>query len=958
MVSHWIVCAIVATSAAQPALKVAVFSENVGESEATAVADATQGATVGLDGVPALDNATLLVILNGRVFPAAAVSSLVGFLDRGGHLLVLGGPAFEQLVYKTADGIWLPEPEFLASTSAERTLVDWATVDFKQLERGSSQPEASVRYVPVSGGMNAEVDIINPGGWETVAVPCVAAGVADHDVLRFRAAGTGLAASFLVELREKDGSRWMAVVPLSKDERELGIHRDQFTYWADSWSKGRGEAGDRVHFENVTAVVLGFAASHHIMTAGRQGYLIRNITTGKAPGAFARPEMPKLEGLCPAYKTYTAQPVKYESAGAAKGLDWGPPGLVVSPIARPMRTAPDREYTWQPLVKGFDDRGQWCATPVSTMWNRKGATWTFVGCQLGAAEAAAFGKRLAVTLAAGPEFEEGVGPLLEGRERGECVKVEGGEFILAGKRWFAHGINFWPLYVSGLEPVQYFSHWLEPRFYIPELVEQDLVRLKSLGITLVSIQYGKPEQAPQLRDFLARCGRHGIKANIWLNGAHPTEPAGDDDLSARPFIELLRAADLADNPNVFGYDLAWEPCLGWYDNRRKYDRLFETWVIEQYGSIEHAEKVWGYPANRVEGSLGGPTQEQLTKEGPHRVMVAAYRRFADDLISHRYREVIRLVREIDPTHLFGARTGYGGTGTMWSVGPMQYSLTAGAAHLDFISPEGWGYNPQNISDAALVSRYARWAGNGKPVFWSEFGYQVWNGGESALKQQEAMYEAFLEMVNRTGANGWAGWWYPGGYRVDERSDYGIVAPDGAFRPAARLLGKAASELKHNLQKPVMAGTLTVEPDTAPQGLAAIVTAYSKQFAEVYAKGQIFDIRTPGTDTTSANCPFTGVGGIPFEAPSPPQFLNAEVVLAARSSGRVRIQLINTGEATWLVGDCVLVVQRPDGSLDVPLPKNVGRFERVTLELDDPGAARIALRATRFGIFGERLTLGH
>ena len=84
--------------------------------------------------------------------------------------------------------------------------------------------------------------------------------------------------------------------------------------------------------------------------------------------------------------------------------------------------------------------------------------------------------------------------------------------MLDGQPWFAHGINFWPLYVMGLEKGDFFTHWLEPEYYIPELVEQDLALLEDMGVNLVSVQYRRTDQAPALRDFLARCHDHGIRA--------------------------------------------------------------------------------------------------------------------------------------------------------------------------------------------------------------------------------------------------------------------------------------------------------------------------------------------------------------------------------------------------------------------------------------------------------------
>ena len=66
-----------------------------------------------------------------------------------------------------------------------------------------------------------------------------------------------------------------------------------------------------------------------------------------------------------------------------------------------------------------------------------------------------------------------------------------------------------------------------------------------------------------------------------------------------------------------------------------------------------------------------------------RVFVAAYRHFADDLISFGYGRVAAFIRdELGDGALLGVRTGYGGTGQPWIVPAMAFDLLSGAAHLD------------------------------------------------------------------------------------------------------------------------------------------------------------------------------------------------------------------------------------------------------------------------------------
>ena len=948
-----VVCS--ALVSAEPVLDIVVVDSGANSNAARALGETLGKPPIAVDAIANLSPQTLLTLIDAHDFPGRGFGLVKGYVAKGGHLLVAGETPFEAPLFES-DGHWISERELLGRVAPEHPLVDWAKTDSTAWRRGASQPKAYAKYERIDNGLRGEAEMADPLGWENIEIPCLPAANAGDDVLRFRASGGDRAKSLLVELRENDGARWMAVAPLTAEEREVGLHASVFKYWRDSTSSARGGNGDCVRFDNLRSIAVGFALSHQPLEVGRYTFTVHGMATGKLGGGFTRPEPLVLEGLCPAYKVFEARPASYAADDKTFDVPITYPASVLSPVARGMRVVPDREYVWQPLVKGFDAQGTWCATPVSTLWHKSGATWTYLGFTPDSATLAAVCRRMAASLQTRPTFEEGVGPLLAPVSSGECVKVHGGDFVVNGARWFAHGINFWPLYVAGLETSEYAHNWLVSRFYYPDLVEQDLTTLESIGVNLVSVQYNQVDEAPQLRDFVARCGRHRIKVNIFLGGAHPISPSATDDLSKRPMIALLRALSLAGNPDVFAYDLAWEPIVGNHTGRKALDSLFQAWVQEQYGSVEHAEKSWGASANRVNGELAGPTDdEQLTRDGAHRTMVAAYRRFLDDLISRRYREVIRLARAIDPTHLFGARTGYGGTGTMGVVPNMPFQLTSGAAHLDFISPEGYGYGPKNIADAALVNQYARWAGQGKPVFWAEFGLSVWKNQQVGLDQQGKLYEAFADMTLRTGAAGWAPWWYPGGYRVDEQSDYGIVAPDRTLRPSATLMRRMGPELKKG--SPSKAGaSLMFARDAKPQGIAATVSELSSVFAEAYNAGQLPELRTSGTGTDSSVCPLTSVGGVPHEALAPAEYLNAELWIESRENGRVRIAMINTGEASWRTADCSLRMTDGSRTETLALSKDVAPFATIVIECADPGAGQFFAYAKRFGAFGERLHL--
>lgn len=909
------------------------------------------------EGLEGLNPNTLLVLPDAHVFPAASIAPLEGFVQRGGHLLAVGGPAFEHMVYRDPQGRMVAPFDYLAALPVEHALVDWAAVNAVEPRRSTSQPQVVAEFTPLADGFSATLRAVAPFGWETRGIPVTAAS-AEHDVIVMRVAGGERATSLVIELRERDGARWMATAPLTPEERTIGLHLSQFSYWKDNAPEGRGGPGDRPHLENLVDISVGFASSHQIVHEGAYTYTLRGLGAAKAGPGFVLASAPLLEGLSPAYKTFRGAVSSLAATPGWEGIQLTAPAEAVSPIARPRHDSSERDYVWQPHVKGLDARGIWSSTPLATTWHKNGATWTSLGWRPSDSELDAVVRGVAAMLESGRQSVPSPELLADTSVDGPCVTVKDGRFVVDGKPWFAHAINYWPLYVSGMETREYFGGWLMPATYDPEYIERDLDTLRELGVNCVSIQYIRPAEAPQLRDFIARCAKRGIKVNIYLNGAHPTSPSATDDLSSRPFMELLRAADLRGNAGVFAYDLAWEPRLGLYKERAKYDSLFEAWLTEQYGSVERAESVWKFRANRVDGKVSGPTDAQLKADGPHTAMAAAYCRFADDLISRRYGDVIRLLRTVDDTHLCGARTGYGGTGTRGVVEVMPFTLTAGAAHLDFTSPEGYGYGPENISDAAFVGQFARWAGNGKPVFWAEFGRSVWNGGEDALALQARLYEAFAEMIERSQADGWAGWWYPGGYRVDERSDYGIVAPDGSPRPSARVLQHTAPEL--SALEPLSgegAETLDVHVSAHAPGLAAVVEKHSKRFALSYESGQVLNLSTPGSRSRSIECPLEGLGGIPYEAPMPAECLNAEIVTDFRN-GRRTVTALNTGEAAWAAADCSLTIASASGEMALPIPQDTGRFAAVQFDLPPSakGELRIRMKSARLDGFGQEARL--
>jgi hypothetical protein len=515
------------------------------------------------------------------------------------------------------------------------------------------------------------------------------------------------------------------------------------------------------------------------------------------------------------------------------------------------------------------------------------------------------------------------------------ITARDGDFWLQGKKWYPVGVNFWPLYVGGMDREDYGAGWLKNAYYSPALVERDLAHLRDLGINLVSIQTPPLEHHRNLLDFLARCQRFGIYANLYVGQASPL--AFDD----RGLSAFIQAARLAGNATVFAYDTIWEPGNHVFKDdaaRAKWDGEWRAWIEERYGSVEQAEKDWGYKARRDrEGRVVSPPDACFREDGAWRVMMAAYRRFMDNLTSRLWGRANRRLRELDPNHLVSFRQG--------NTLPYDFALSGPVKHIDFICPEGYSIRDTDEGEAAIgfITRYVDFTTRGKPIVWSEFGQSVWDNGRmepdaGAVARQGSYSERFYRTALAAGANGTAPWWWVGGYRVDERSDFGLIAPDRTERPAARLIREYGPRLSAAREKPRPAAWFDFDRDAHAGGYwRAAFHEGAAAYAAAAREGKTLGVRSAGTGCDSASAPRVALGNVELTGSNPPKHLDAEfnvlqvqgadgvwreaedgavIAVAAGRPVRARASLGNLQEATWRAAGegAVAVVAREGGAV--------------------------------------------
>jgi hypothetical protein len=281
-----------------------------------------------------------------------------------------------------------------------------------------------------------------------------------------------------------------------------------------------------------------------------------------------------------------------------------------------------------------------------------------------------------------------------------------------------------------------------------------------------------------------------------------------------------------------------------------------------------------------------------------------------------------------------------------------YDLASGAKHLDFTSPEAYIISGKRKSflQGGFNVAYGRLVSGGKPVYWAECGTPVvlgvsvpeYNHGRTPEnhKQEAEFYHSMMQLCEETCSNAVAGWWWPGGFRISENSDFGIINPDRTPRAAAMEIRKASKRLNTPRERPQPSDFIIVDRDKYVSGYAGLYAELAGKYAEILVDGGFPGVRTAGTGTTSVNAPLIAVGNTRYNGHNPPKYLNAEfntlridgqpvtnnAVIEVERGKPVRIEASvgNTAEAAWVApkagvtGEVYLLAESGDEKVLLPI----------------------------------------
>jgi len=420
------------------------------------------------------------------------------------------------------------------------------------------------------------------------------------------------------------------------------------------------------------------------------------------------------------------------------------------------------------------------------------------------------------------------------------IESRDGGFFLDGKPWKAHGVNYMPSSGIAQPDGNMFEHWVGAAAYDPVVIDRDLRRIKAMNLNSVSVfVYHQSLAAMNMLDFLRRCEDLGIYVNLSLR---PGTPLDFQWPRIREMIEKLR---LARNDTVFAYDLAWEPSHYTHQYQKRYIPAWRDWIIKRHRSIESAEKTWGVSAPSENGQFSVPPAKQLLEDGQWRKMVADYRAFLDEMLGAKYAEARRLVKSIDPNHAVSFRMQLSGDPTIRDPNLLPYDMYGLADAVDIWEPEAYGRigDWERVKPGHFTADYARLCDPKKPVLWAEMGYTVWDDAargptRDKLDFAARYYADFYRMMIQSGADGVFYWWYPGGYRHNERSDFGIINPDGTDRPVTKVIRDQAAACLSAPKPGPVDHWITVNRDRDARGLNGIYEAVKKEYWDAIRDGKI------------------------------------------------------------------------------------------------------------------------
>lgn len=559
------------------------------------------------------------------------------------------------------------------------------------------------------------------------------------------------------------------------------------------------------------------------------------------------------------------------------------------------------------------------------------------------------------------------------------VYTEDGYFKRDGKILTLYGINYGPSYRAGISSTGW---WLGGGDYEPEIIENDLERMRDIGFNALSIWGAGVEQANlgnSMVDLLRRCEEKGFYVDMAL--AHHAYPMKDFDADKMEYV--IKKWHLDEMDFLVAYDIAWEFRVGnyvgkWWDfqpdsmigtyvGRKWLEADFTEWVNTYYGSLERAQRIWGCTLELTPEGNPYVSDAMLDDQtGKYDQMLAAYYRFLDDAFAKYMNVGMKELRRITPHQMYSFRMSMSGSGmrtALFQPSTHCFDFQSLAPVLDFMSPEGYelGATGDRALQVPIANAYARYTTPNAPVVWKEYGLSSWSGkDDSNFRPSEKAQNGVANTVDAVYGHMFHAytsavyyWWSSTGYRIDERGDCGAWNPDGSDRPLTAVLRKYAPIFIGQGERKSADVTIRVEREDQSGAIYGIYEAVYDQAKEAFLSGKTIDF-VDGTQKSFAQMPYAdevyraSVDGVANEGTYPLRYVNGMVknVETVEKDGKTvaLVTVCNTKQSVWRAGSVSLIsCPTSDVEVNVTIDQDVAYLENVTLEVPLNCKGKLALR---------------
>jgi hypothetical protein len=297
-----------------------------------------------------------------------------------------------------------------------------------------------------------------------------------------------------------------------------------------------------------------------------------------------------------------------------------------------------------------------------------------------------------------------------------------------------------------------------------------------------------------------------------------------------------------------------------------------------------------------------------------------------------------------------------------------YDFRSLASTMAFMSPEGYALTTSgdSVKQALFANVYARYTNPGKPVVWKEYGKHVWNGSNfnnnsGNLDAQKSYYEAVLAELYKAYTSALYCWFFPGGYRCGENSDYGIKNPDGSDRPVTETLRRYAELFKSQGLRAESDYFIATERDDYTNGITGMYDDIKDELIQAFGDGRsaalVNKLQNDGI-IFADECLDSAVGGAMADI-YPLRYVNGQVLKTETVISNVkkylRITVINTQDATWRAGT-VSVVSVSGVELEYTFDKDIAYLGTATADIPVSDTGETELKFSVNGVlFGMKYT---